>query len=331
MAILFISHDLDVIGEMADEVMVMRQGRVIESGPADTVLRNPSHAYTRSMLHIQPGGRAPGRAPDDGQPLLEVHELKLGFASVGRRPGIRALDGVSLRVYPGETLGLAGESGCGKSTLCRSILRLAEPGSGSVRFRGEEVTTMESPSLRRFRTQVQIVFQDPYSSLNPRMTVADILAEPMRVHGLYGRTESQRRAGALLESVGLDHGYGSRYPHELSAGQRQRVCIARALAVDPALIICDEPVSSLDTPARAQVLALLQKLKEERKLSLVFVSHDLSVIRHISDRVAVMHEGRIVETDTPEALFENPVSEHTIKLIDAIPASVRSSLSAYSS
>jgi peptide/nickel transport system ATP-binding protein len=276
------------------------------------------------------------------KPLLKVEGLKTWYPL---RKGIfsrvydhvKAVDDASLEVYEGETLGLVGESGCGKTTLGRSILRLAEPTSGKVWFDGIEVTALKGQALRDFRKQAQIVFQDPYSSLNPRITIGEAIAEPMRVHGIHGRelhTAAQNGAQLrdaigdnelrdavcdLLEQVGLDASHYNRYPHEFSGGQRQRICIARALAVNPRLVICDESVSALDVSVQAQVLNLLNRLKEERHLTYIFISHDLSVVRFMSDRVVVMYNGKPVEINEADALFEHPLNAYTKKLIDALP------------
>jgi len=276
------------------------------------------------------------------QPLLKVEGLKTWYPL---RKGVfsrvydhvKAVDDVSLEVYEGETLGLVGESGCGKTTLGRSILRLAEPTGGKVWFDGIEVTALKGQALRDFRKQAQIVFQDPYSSLNPRITIGEAIAEPIRVHGIHCRgqrpavqnedklrdaicdNEIRDAVCDLLEQVGLQAEHYDRYPHEFSGGQRQRICIARALAVNPRLVICDESVSALDVSVQAQVLNLLNRLKEERNLTYIFISHDLSVVRFMSDRVLVMYNGKPVEINEADALFEHPLNAYTQKLIDALP------------
>jgi peptide/nickel transport system ATP-binding protein len=259
------------------------------------------------------------------QPLLKVEGLKTWYPL---RKGVfsrvydhvKAVDDVTLEVYEGETLGLVGESGCGKTTLGRSILRLAEPTGGKVWFDGIEVTALKGQALRDFRKQAQIVFQDPYSSLNPRITIGEAIAEPMLVHDIESdKAKCRQKVCELLEQVGLQAAHYDRYPHEFSGGQRQRICIARALAVNPRLVICDESVSALDVSVQAQVLNLLNKLKEERHLTYIFISHDLSVVRFMSDRVVVMYEGKPVEINEADALFEHPLNAYTQKLIDALP------------
>ena len=232
----------------------------------------------------------------------------------------KAVNDVSLEVYKGETLGLVGESGCGKTTLGKTILRLYEPISGKVWFDGIEVTALKGQALRNFCKQAQIVFQDPYSSLNPRITIGEAIAEPMRVHGIEKESAKLRAAVCeLLEQVGLQATHYNRYPHEFSGGQRQRICIARALAVNPRLVICDESVSALDVSVQAQVLNLLNRLKEERHLTYIFISHDLSVVRFMSDRVVVMYNGKTVEMNDADELFEHPQNDYTKKLIAALP------------
>ena len=257
------------------------------------------------------------------EPILEVTDLKTHFpikqGIFRRQTGtVFAVDGVTLYVDPHETLGVVGESGCGKTTLGRSILRLIEPTSGTVTYRGEDVTSADKERMRELRKEMQIVFQDPYASLNPRMPVRDIVAEPLRIHGM-GRKEAYDRVGALLGKVGLMADHGNRYPHEFSGGQRQRIGIARALILDPSLIILDEPVSALDVSIQAQVINLLEQIQDEFGLSFVFIAHDLSVVRHISDRVAVMYLGQVVELADRNVPYESPAHPYTSSLLSAVP------------
>ena len=361
MGMIFITHDLGVVAEIADDVAVMHNGEILERGTVQQILNHPQHPYTQGLLACRPpmdvrlkrlpivkefldrqwqGGKeqilndlqitAEERQKHLQQlysqhPLLKVEHLKTWYPL---RKGVfsrvydhvKAVDDVSLEVYEGETLGLVGESGCGKTTLGRSILRLAEPTGGKVWFDGVEVTALKGQALRDFRKQAQIVFQDPYSSLNPRITIGEAIAEPMRVHGI--ETENPKLQDAvcdLLEQVGLEASHYNRYPHEFSGGQRQRICIARALAVNPRLVICDESVSALDVSVQAQVLNLLNRLKKERHLTYIFISHDLGVVRFMSDRVVVMYNGKPVEINEADTLFEHPLNAYTKKLIDALP------------
>ena len=361
MGMIFITHDLGVVAEIADDVAVMHNGEILECGTVQQILSQPRHPYTQGLLACRPPmdvrlKRLPivkefldGRWQNgkeqilhdlqitdterqehlrqlySKQPLLKVERLKTWYPL---RKGIfnrvyghvKAVDDVTIEVYEGETLGLVGESGCGKTTLGRSILRLAEPTEGKIWFDGIEVTALKGQTLRGFRKQAQIIFQDPYSSLNPRLTIGEAIAEPMRVHGI--ETDSRKLRSAvcdMLEQVGLQAEHYDRYPHEFSGGQRQRICIARALAVNPRLVICDESVSALDVSVQAQVLNLLNRLKEERQLTYIFISHDLSVVRFMSDRVVVMYNGKPVETNDADTLFEHPQNDYTKKLIAALP------------
>ena len=361
MGMIFITHDLGVVAEIADDVAVMHNGEILERGTVQEILNHPQHPYTQGLLACRPpmdirlkrlpivkefldgqwqGGKAQilhdlqiteeeRKAHHEQlyskQPLLKVEHLQTWYPL---RKGVfnhvyghvKAVDDVTIDVYEGETLGLVGESGCGKTTLGRSILRLAEPTGGKVWFDGIEVTALKGQALRDFRKQAQIVFQDPYSSLNPRITIGEAIAEPMCVHG-FEKSHAKLRniACDLLEQVGLKAEHYDRYPHEFSGGQRQRICIARALAVNPRLVICDESVSALDVSVQAQVLNLLNRLKAERNLTYIFISHDLSVVRFMSDRVVVMYNGKPVETNEADALFEHPLNAYTKKLIDALP------------
>ena len=359
MGMIFITHDLGVVSEIADDVIVMNKGVIVERGTTRDILNNPQHPYTKGLIACRPPldyrlERLPvvkefldGKWSDNDQvkrellitdeirqkqhellysqePILKVQNLKTWYplrkGVFGRTYDyIKSVDDVSFDVYPGETLGLVGESGCGKTTLGRSILRLVEPTSGNVIFEGRDITKLNNKELREYRKQAQIVFQDPYSSLNPRICIGDSIAEPMMVHGIEKDARKRReRVCHLLEEVGLEASHYQRYPHEFSGGQRQRICIARALAVNPKLIICDESVSALDVSVQAQVLNLINRLKKEFGFTYIFISHDLGVVRFMSDRVVVMYNGKIQEMNEADALFNNPQNDYTKKLIAAI-------------
>jgi peptide/nickel transport system ATP-binding protein len=356
MAILFITHDLGLISGIADEVLVMKNGKIVESGTVKEVFADPKHSYTRGLFACRPPlnislDKLPtvsdfldndsseaietifkSLTRDEQQyreklheiyrntPLLQVQNLKTYFKGKKRgRTEVKAVDEVDLQVFPGEVLGLVGESGCGKTTLGRTILRLVEPTGGTLHFGGLDLMAIRRSTLKNLRKDMQIIFQDPYSSLNPMLTIGSAITEPMMVHGI-GRDHRERREKAmeLLEKVGLDSQFFHRYPHELSGGQRQRVCIARALSVQPKFIVCDESVSALDVSVQAQVLNLLKELKEEFGFTYIFISHDLSVIKFISDRIAVMKDGKIIETGTADKLFFSPKNDYTRMLISSI-------------
>jgi peptide/nickel transport system ATP-binding protein len=359
MGMIFISHDLAVVSEVADKVLVMYKGEVVEQGPVNAVFTNPQHPYTQGLLACRPPlNKKPrklltvadfmqnklqaGEKPEEElitaadtqlrrkklyaqPPLLEVKDLQVHFpVKTGlfnkSKETIKAVDGVSFVVYPGETLGLVGESGCGKTTTGRAILRLIVPTGGEVLYRGKDMLELSSKAMRSLRKEAQIIFQDPYSSLNPRITIGQAIMEPMQVHGLLANNKERRvKAIALLERVGLSEEHLNRYPHEFSGGQRQRVCIARALALNPSFIICDESVSALDVSVQAQVLNLLNELREEYGFTCIFISHDLSVVQYMSDRMIVMNKGKIEEAGFPEDIYQNPQSAYTQKLIAAIP------------
>ena len=359
MGMIFITHDLGVVSEIADDVIVMNKGVIVEKGTTRDILNNPQHPYTKGLIACRPPldyriERLPvvkefldGKWNDNDhvknellitdesrkkqhellysqEPILKVENLRTWYplrkGVFGRTYDyVKSVDDVSFDVYPGETLGLVGESGCGKTTLGRSILRLVEPTSGSVVFEGKDVSKMSDKDLREYRKKAQIIFQDPYSSLNPRISIGDAIAEPMMVHGIETDAKKRReRVCRLLEEVGLEASHYQRYPHEFSGGQRQRICIARALAVEPKLIICDESVSALDVSVQAQVLNLLNRLKKEFNFTYIFISHDLGVVRFMSDRVVVMYNGKIQEMDEADRLFNNPQNDYTKKLIAAI-------------
>ena len=361
MGMVFITHDLGVVAEIADDVAVMHDGEILERGTVKEVLERPKHPYTQGLLACRPPMKVRLKKLPivkeflDGQwsggkeqilrelqitneerqqhlkelyarePILKVEHLQTWYplkkGVFGRvYDHVKAVDDVCLEVFEGETLGLVGESGCGKTTLGRTILRLQEPTGGKVFFKGQEITALNSTDLRVFRKQAQIVFQDPYSSLNPRIRIGEAIAEPLKVHGIESdRRKCRQIVCDLLEQVGLEAAHYDRYPHQFSGGQRQRICIARALAVNPRLVICDESVSALDVSVQAQVLNLLNRLKEERHLTYIFISHDLSVVRFMSDRVLVMYNGKPVEYNDADELFEHPQNDYTKKLIAALP------------
>jgi peptide/nickel transport system ATP-binding protein len=367
-SIVFITHDLGVIAEIADRVIVMYKGKIVEQGPVLDIFANPQHPYTKGLLACRPPlGKRLSKLPviadfmeegPDGKliekahsiqeliddvtvsedetkrrlaaleketPMLEVRNLKTWFPNkrnfFGRPTAwVKAVDDVSLDVYPGETLGLVGESGCGKTTLGRTIIRLIDPLEGHIRFRGVDLVNVSKTQLKELRKDMQIIFQDPYSSLNPRLTIGNAIMEPMMVHGLFD-DEKQRKARVkeLLERVGLLPEHINRYPHEFSGGQRQRICIARALALNPRFIICDESVSALDVSVQAQVLNLLIELRKDFGFTYIFISHDLSVVKFMSDRMVVMNQGKIEEMGPADEIYNYPQKAYTRKLIDAIP------------
>ncbi|MFE4368831.1 dipeptide ABC transporter ATP-binding protein [Streptomyces sp. NPDC056835] len=324
MGLLLVTHDVGVAAESVDEVLVMRHGGEVERGPVAEVLGAPRDTYTRTLLAAVPRvdtpstGAAASAPKPTGEALLEAVDLRREFRR-GRRT-VTAVDGVSLTVHPGETLGIVGESGSGKTTLGRMLVRLLDPSAGRLRYRGTEISTASEKELRPYRRELQMVFQDPVSSLNPRRSVGESVADPLRAAGVLDEGRLVARVRELLERVGLDPDRYDRYPHEFSGGQRQRVGIARALAAEPRLIVCDEPVSALDVTTQAQVTALLAELQRELGLALVFIAHDLAVVRQVSDRVAVMRDGRIVEQGTVDEVYGTPSQAYTRQLLAAVPA-----------
>ncbi|CUJ01946.1 ABC transporter ATP-binding protein [Achromobacter dolens] len=351
-AVIFITHDMGVVAEMADDVVVMLRGRKVEQGPVEEIFRAPKHPYTRALLAAVPrlgsltGRDLPLRTPQtvlEGETLREVGETReqdtarydepvlrveklttrfdVGHNLFGRvTHRVHAVEEVSFDVYPGETLALVGESGSGKSTIGKTLQQLVAPTSGAVRYKGQDIFSMDAAGRQRLRQEIQYIFQDPYASLDPRKTVAFSIAEPIRTHRLLtDEAAIARRVGELLEQVGLKPEHARRYPHEFSGGQRQRVCIARALASDPKLIIADESVSALDVSIQAQILNLLMDLQKDRGLSYLFITHDMAVVEKVSHRVAVLYLGQIVELGTRRQIFESPQHAYTRKLLAAVP------------
>ncbi|HCE06409.1 MAG TPA: ABC transporter ATP-binding protein [Verrucomicrobiales bacterium] len=363
-SVIFITHDLGVIAELADRVVVMYRGHIVEQGDVLSIFDHPQHPYTKGLLACRPrlestfkvlptvsdyldemevGGQVelsekPDAAAhieslqqvadseiDENDLLLEVRGLQVHFSEragffFGPKGLVKAVDGISFTVPRGSTLGLVGESGCGKTTTGRAILNLVAPTEGSVQFDGQEIAGFDAAAMLPLRKRMQIIFQDPYSSLNPRLTIEQALTEPMSVHGI-GRHHAERRdrAAALLDEVGLDARFLRRYPHEFSGGQRQRICVARALSLEPEFILCDEAVSAMDVSVQAQVLNLLKELQLRRNLTYIFISHDLSVVKFMADTMAVMEGGRIIEQGNAEEIYANPSEAYTRRLIDAIP------------
>lgn len=319
--IMFITHDFGVVAEIADRVAVMRQGKLVEVGPASEILNNPQADYTQQLL-----AAVPRLEPRHARSGLTERVLKAtGIAKLfntrtilGTSREVRAVDNVDLEIARGETVGLVGESGSGKSTLAQCVIRLVEPDSGDVVISGGEFTGLHGAKLRRARRRVQIVFQDPYTALDPRQSVASAIAEGPMIHGV-SSAEAKKRALDLLEAVGLDRSAGDRFPHEFSGGQRQRICIARALAVEPELLIADESVSALDVSVQAQILDLLATMQGRLKFGMLFITHDLRVASRICDRIAVMRRGKIVEQAEPAELFVNPREPYTQELLAAVP------------
>ncbi|MGE3824329.1 MAG: ABC transporter ATP-binding protein [Bacteroidia bacterium] len=368
MGIMFITHDLGVIAELADKVVVMYKGKIVEQGPVMEIFANPQHPYTKGLLACRPpldrrlkwlptvadfmGTDENGNIVEKAhtisevlnkavvtkeerdaahktlyakEPILSIKNVKTHFPIKSGFFGktkdyVKAVDDVSFDVYPGETLGLVGESGCGKTTLGRTILRLIEPTAGDIIFKGKNLVQLNNDEMRDVRKHLQIIFQDPYSSLNPRITIGEAIMEPMQVHKILANDKERKgKVLELLKRVNMEEKHFYRYPHEFSGGQRQRICIARALALSPQFIICDESVSALDVSIQAQVLNLLNELKRDFHFTYIFISHDLSVVKFMSDRMVVMNKGKVEEMGDADAICDNPQTEYTQKLISAIP------------
>lgn len=355
MAMIFISHDLNLVSEIADRVIVMYRGNIVETAKTEILFQKPEAQYTRALLASRPALdirlktlptiasiaeetfvkreiSASERARNHkkiytANPILEVRDVKKHYFSkvgfLGKKKVVKAVDGVSFSVFEGETLGLVGESGCGKSTLGRTILQLEKATAGHIKYYGKDLTQLNASEIQRLRKEIQIIFQDPYASLNPRISIGQAILEPMEVHKLIkNRKEGKEKVLDLLHKVGLDETFYNRYPHELSGGQRQRVGIARTIAVSPKLIICDESVSALDISVQAQVLNLLNRLKEDFGFTYIFISHDLAVVKFMSDQLLVMNQGKIEELGDADEIYSNPKTVYSKRLIEAIPKGV---------
>ena len=352
MSVLFISHDLSLVSELADRVLVMYQGVIVEQGTTATIFNHPKHNYTKALIGARPStdvrlkqlptisdfmtdnvstalvsdaDRVKNHEKLYAQaPLLEVIDVEKTYLTktgwFSKDQPFKAVNGVSFKVYPGETIGLVGESGCGKSTLGNAILQLDKATSGQILYRGSDITSLKSSQMRMLRKDIQIIFQDPFASLNPRLTVGNAILEPMKVHNI-GSSDNDRKEKVLsiLEKVGLDASAFNRYPHEFSGGQRQRVGIARTIALEPQLIVCDESVSALDISVQAQVLNLLNDLKEQFGFTYIFISHDLAVVKYMADQLLVMNKGKIEELGDADRIYKSPEKDYTKKLIHAIP------------
>jgi peptide/nickel transport system ATP-binding protein len=351
MSVLLITHDLALVADYADEVIVMYKGSIVEQGATKTVLSNPQHNYTKALLACKPAANSKGKklpvindfmnpdaeillkedlqntlsAPVENKIILSVENLEVYFTKskniLGKITAVhKAVDGVSFNVNKNETIGLVGESGCGKTTLGRAILHLIKPTAGKIVLNGKDISTLPEKELRVIRKNLQIVFQDPYGSLNPRISIGDAIMEPLSVHNMYkNKKERKEKVVSVLEKVSLDANHFNRFPHQFSGGQRQRICIARALALDPSFLVFDESVSALDVSVQAQVLNLINDLKAALNFTAIFISHDLSVVHYISDRILVMNKGKIVEEGTADEIYFNPSDNYTQQLIESIP------------
>jgi len=355
MSIIFITHDLALISEIANHVLVMYKGNLVETGLVETIFKNPQHNYTKALINSRPSldtrlktlptiqdfleNTISTETVTDADrkenhekiyskpPLLEVINVDKAYFSRGgffkKATSFKAVNNVSFKLYEGETLGLVGESGCGKSTLGNAILQLDKATAGQIIYKGTDITKLNKTETRKLRKEIQIIFQDPYSSLNPRIPVGEAIMEPMKVHGLFNSTkERKEKVIAILNRVGLSEDYFNRYPHEFSGGQRQRIGIARTIALQPKLIVCDESVSALDISVQAQVLNLLNELKADFGFTYIFISHDLAVVKYMSDQLLVMNKGQIEELDDADVIYKSPKKDYTKKLIDAIPKGI---------
>jgi peptide/nickel transport system ATP-binding protein/oligopeptide transport system ATP-binding protein len=316
--VIFISHDLAVVADIADQIAVMQEGRIVEAGDREHIFQQAQHPYTRKLLAAIPSG-SKHNGESEPQPLLQVRNLCTWFGQGRHREPVKAVNDVSFDINRGEVLGLVGESGSGKSTIGRSLLRLVPVTSGKVLFDGTDVTALQGRALKDMRRRMQIIFQDPFASLNPRMTVYDTLAEPLLLHGIENRKSVAHGVLKLMDDVGLARAFVRKYPHEFSGGQRQRIAIGRALATRPEFVVADEPVSALDVTIQAQILELMQELGREYGLTMLFITHDLAVVRHIADRILVLYQGEVVEQGTGQALFEQPQRDYTRRLLQSIP------------
>ncbi|GAB2190139.1 ABC transporter ATP-binding protein [Sessilibacter sp. MAH1] len=316
--VIFISHDLGVVKNLADKVIVMKTGQIVEQGTAQEVLSNPKHEYTQKLLAAIPSGAkdTPHHNNSDSQILVQVKNLVTDFKVKGNV--FRAVNDVSFNIYSKEILGLVGESGSGKSTIGRSILRLVNASGGSVTYHGEELLNKNAQQMKPLRRKMQMIFQDPYASLNPRMTIYDTLAEPMKLHGIAKGAELNQAVLKLMDDVGLARAFVRKYPHEFSGGQRQRIAIGRAIATKPEFIVADEPVSALDVTIQKQILELIGYLVDKHELSMLFISHDLAVVRKLCDRVIVLKHGVLVESGEVETLWQNPQHDYTRDLLQAV-------------
>ncbi len=316
--VIFISHDLAVVADIADQIVVMQSGKIVEHGDRKGIFENARHPYTRKLLNAIPSGTKQSSMAQQ-TPLICIRNLNTWFKQGKHQEPVKAVNNVTLDIRKGEILGLVGESGSGKSTLGRSILRLVPVTSGTVEFDGIDVTQLQGAALKTMRRRMQMIFQDPYASLNPRMSVYDTLAEPLLLHRIETKKSVEHGVFKLMDDVGLARAFVRKYPHEFSGGQRQRIAIGRALATRPEFIVADEPVSALDVTIQAQILDLMLELGREYGLTMLFVSHDLAVVRHIADRIVVLYQGEVVEQGTGRELFDNPQQAYTRQLLQSIP------------